>query len=322
MRAPEFSHTLLCEAALSLPSEEVRDNIRVIRRGNRLTLHWHALKWNGPHDLCVESVAHAVPFYRGRLTSDRTIVILFHLHQRLLFQELNALQAALVSILERTLRYRTAHFVAISESTRRDAIDVLGITAPISVVTPGVDTSRFSPARKDDPATFLYLGMLKRYKRVDHIIEAFKKVGRHSVLKIAGSGYDRSRLEKIADKRGDILFLGHVTEGKRAELLQQATANILASTNEGFGLTILEAAASGTPTVAYDAGPVRESIQDGLTGALARDGDVSDLARAMAQSIDHPEWGINARETSLIRTWDETGEKFSNLVRSVCSMRD
>jgi glycosyltransferase involved in cell wall biosynthesis len=316
LRAPEFAHTFLCEAAPGLAREEIIDGVRVVRRGNRWTFHLEALRWDEPRDVCIESVAHAVPFYRGRLTRDRTIVVLFHLHQRVVVTETGFLEATVVRLLEGTLRFRSAAFVAISQATREQALRDLGLNAEISVIPPGVDTAYFHPGEKKRPPQLLYLGMLKRYKRVDHVIRAFKALKTDASLLIAGIGYDDARLKSIAGPDARIRFAGHVSEDEKAELLRSASANIMASTTEGFGLTLLEAAASGTPSVAYDVGPAREGIQDGRTGALAKDGDVVDLARAISDALSHSEWGPQAREYSFGFSWENSARRLAEVIRS------
>jgi glycosyltransferase involved in cell wall biosynthesis len=317
MCAPEFEHTVLCEEVQGQPAEFTEGNIKIVRRGGRWTLNGFALAWRDPYDVCIESVAHAVPYFRGLLDPQRTIELLFHVHQSVVGGELGPFSRILVRGLEHSLRFQNARFAAISESTRNAAISVLKVKCPIRVIAPGVDCAKFSPGKKPAGPAFLYIGMLKKYKRVDHVIQALRYAGRDASLVIAGTGYDLPRLKSIAGSSPRIRFVGRVSEEEKIGLLRAATANVIASTEEGFGLSSLEAAACGTPTVAYDIGPLRESIVDGIAGRLVPNGDVRALGEAMGESMDHPEWGIAARGLALEHTWEASAQKFSDLVRSV-----
>ena len=92
-------------------------------------------------------------------------------------------------------------------------------------------------------------------------------------LEIAGDGEHRTEIEREIERRGlgdRVRLHGHVDERRKAELLAGAWVNVTASSNEGWCLTVMEAAACGTPSVAIAEGGLRESIVDGETGLLAR----------------------------------------------------
>ncbi|HYA70380.1 MAG TPA: glycosyltransferase, partial [Thermoplasmata archaeon] len=95
---------------------------------------------------------------------------------------------------------------------------------------------------------------------------------------------------------------------------QEATANVIASQAEGFGLTVLEAGAVGTPTVAVDLPVFRELIRDRASGVLVPQDDASALADALRWVCDHPELREGARTVAVQYPWDATAQRFVGLV--------
>ena len=160
----------------------------------------------------------------------------------------------------------------------------------IRVIYPGVDHDRFAPDPSVAPfpePTFVYVGRLKRYKGVDVLLDALRRVRAAGVparLLVAGRGDDRARLERVARERGvepAVRFLGFVAEKVKVRLLRRAWANLYPSPKEGWGITNVEAAACGTPSVASDSPGLRESVRDGVSGFLAPHGDAGAWAERL-----------------------------------------
>jgi glycosyltransferase involved in cell wall biosynthesis len=188
----------------------------------------------------------------------------------------------------------------------------------IRVIHPGIDSTCYTPAAGLDrtPApTFLYVGRLKRYKGVEVALRALAAVRQQLddvTLDIAGSGDDRHRLEGMARRLGiadAVRFHGLVTESKKRELFQAAWANILPSPKEGWGLTVMEAAACGTPSLASDSPGLRDSVRDGLTGFLVPHGNAEALARRMLEFAEDrslvTRLGAAARAHAKAWSWDD-----------------
>ncbi|MEK9136607.1 MAG: glycosyltransferase family 4 protein, partial [Bacteroidota bacterium] len=124
----------------------------------------------------------------------------------------------------------------------------------------------------------------KRYKSVDHLLQALpevvKQVPEVKVL-IVGEGDDRLRLEQTSKDiglSGVVEFTGFVPEQKKIELLQQMWFKVTTSSKEGWGLTVLEANACGTPVIASNVQGLRDAVKDNETGLLYTYGNVNDLA--------------------------------------------
>jgi glycosyltransferase involved in cell wall biosynthesis len=163
----------------------------------------------------------------------------------------------------------------------------------------------------------VYLGRLKRYKRVDLIIRAFAEVNISGArLEIAGAGDERAELERLAaslDLSGRVGFLGRISEVEKLALLRRAWSLVFTSPKEGWGITNLEAAACGTPVVASNSPGIRESVKDGETGYLVPHGDVPALARAMQRIGTAPDMvktlGSAARRFAESFTWERAAHE-------------
>jgi len=281
----------------------VVDGIHVTRIGGR---HSFALRARGAvrqalretaFDVVVEDI-NKVPLFLPTLTWLPFVAIVPHLFGTTAFAEASMLMASVVWAAERPIPwvYQNAEFHAISESTRDDLVR-RGVSAEhIVVIHPGVDATAYRPdaatPRADRP-TFLYLGRLKRYKGVEFAIRAVAvaRTARPDItLDICGQGDDRPRLERLAIEHrvsDAVRFLGYVSEGEKRRLLRRAWAVVFPSPKEGWGITNVEAAASGTPALASDSPGLRESVQDGVTGYLVPHGDVPALAdRMLALAAD------------------------------------
>lgn len=130
------------------------------------------------------------------------------------------------------------------------------------VIYPPVEINKFSP-NKEIGGYFLAGGRLVAYKRLDIAVKAFNRLG--WPLKIFGAGPELSYLQNIA--KPNIQFLGCVSDEEKSTLMSKARAFIHPQ-NEDFGLTPIEAMASGRPVIAFRGGGAMETVLDGETGTL------------------------------------------------------
>ena len=139
------------------------------------------------------------------------------------------------------------------------------------LVYPPVETEKFSVTdiskQKIEEKYFLIGCRLAPYKRVDLVIKAFKELASdpNYRLKIFGDGVDEERLKKLATGCNNIEFLGRVSEEEKAKLYSEAQAFINPQ-EEDFGITIIEAMASGRPVLALRRGGATETVIEGKTG--------------------------------------------------------
>ncbi len=173
---------------------------------------------------------------------------------------------------------RVTQFVGISETVRERIVQCYQQDA--IVIHPPVDVDRFqiSPTRGD---FFLVLSRLVPYKRIDLAVQAFNQLG--LPLVIAGDGRDRARLEAMA--KPNVRFVGRPSDAAACELLAQCRALIFPG-EEDFGLTPLEANASGRPAIAFAGGGARETIRPGVNGEFFSAPTAACLAETIARFDD------------------------------------
>ena len=217
--------TLLCGGWPHCPPRTTLDGMEIIRVGTRYTFPSRARAFfrreltGRRFDLMVEDI-NKVPLYTPRWGGPPVVALVPHLFGGTAFQELAAPLAAAVWLAERPLGrvYRGVPFEAISASTAADLAERGIPRSAVEVIYPGVDTVTYTPcASERAPApVFAYLGRLKRYKGVHHVIHAFAAMGHgDALLEIAGAGDYRPALERLAaslDLGQRVRFLGRVSE--------------------------------------------------------------------------------------------------------------
>ena len=328
-RLAKWGHTvdLLASGWPGAAPEAELDGMRVHRVGSRNSFALKArgavrrLLAAGGYDIVVEDV-NKLPLFLPQLTRLPFCAIVPHLFGETAFQEAAWPAATVVWLAERPLAraYARAGFHAISESTRDDLVARGVRPERVRVIHPGVDSVRFTPdpgARAAAPA-FLYVGRLKRYKGVDTALQALAVARRTRPdlrLDIAGSGDHRPAQEGLARSLGladSVTFHGFVTEAEKIQLLRAAWANVFPSPKEGWGITVVEAGACGTPSLASDSPGLRDSVRDGETGFLVPHGDAEALAARMLALAADPSLvqrlGAGGRAFAEAHTWERSAE--------------
>jgi glycosyltransferase involved in cell wall biosynthesis len=269
-------------------------------------------------DVLVEDV-NKLPLFLPVGTDLPFCAIVPHLFGETAFDEAPWPVAATVWLAERPLplAYRRAAFHAISESTRDDLVARGVGRERVRVIHPGVDSVRFTPdprARRAAAPRFLYVGRLKRYKGIGLAVRALAAARRHRPdlsLDVAGTGDYRAELERLCADLGvsrAVTFHGFVSEAEKLALLRGAWANVFTSPKEGWGITVVEAAACGTPSLASDSPGLRDSVRHGETGYLVPHGDVDALAQRMLELAGDPSLvsrlGAAARCFAECHSWE------------------
>lgn len=319
---------LVCSGWAGAAPRATLQGIEVERHGGRRTFTLlgrgairRALAARRP-DILVEDV-NKLPLFTPSLWHGPHATIIPHLFGSTAFREVDPVQASIVWAAERPLpwAYRRSAFHVISESTRDDLVARGLDPRRITVIHPGIDPGWFVPApgvRRTPAPSFLYLGRLKRYKGVEVAIRALA-LGRQRradlTLDIAGTGDDRARLERLTVELGlrdAVRFHGFVTEERKRELLRSTWANLFPSPKEGWGITNVEAAACGTPSLASDSPGLRDSVRHGETGYLLPHGDAAAFAERLLAFAADPalveRLGAQGRRFAEALTWDRTAE--------------
>jgi glycosyltransferase involved in cell wall biosynthesis/O-antigen/teichoic acid export membrane protein len=302
------------------PAYERHGALTIHRCGGRSTVFprtiWRQLRGLVPDADFVLEVINGITFLTPLWLHTPRVALVHHIHRDHYAAELGRPGKVAAFALETApLRwlYRDTRFIAVSHATADD-VAAHGIPrAGIVVNHNGVETDAFWPGRKADDPMLLFLGRLKRYKRVELILDAVARLpsGR---LHIAGDGDHRKAIEERIAEYGlqkRVTLHGAVDEPTKLRLLQSAWVNLSASVCEGWGLTVTEAAACGTPTVAIATGGLHESIVDGETGLLVD--DTAGMARAVEGLLEDEPRRRRMGEAALHRarglTWDRTARR-------------
>ena len=309
-----------------LPEHEVMDGVTVRRMGGRFSVYLHAawfLTWHGSDYDEILDVSNGIPFFTPLFTPRPSALLIHHVHDRQWFTEFRQPMSSVGWFLERyvvPLVYRHRPVIAVSPTTRDalvrtgfdgDRISVIynGVSAPDPGLEP--ETGGRQPAAVP---TICYVGRLKRYKRLERLIDAYAAL-RSSVpgvrLEIVGDGDARPALEDYATSvgvSGGVTFRGFVDETTKATVLASATVFATPSMHEGWGLSVIEANQRGCPAVAYDVPGLSAAIVNGETGLLAADdhGFREALRRVLVDPDVRAELSDGARDWAARFDWETT----------------
>jgi len=187
----------------------------------------------------------------------------------------------------------TAVSESLAEATRRLFCLEAGPDCDIQVIPNFVDLERFHPgagngARAGGPPLAVHVSNFRAVKRVPWLVRAFARAteGADARLMLVGDGPDQAQTARLVDEleiEDRVSFLG--MRDALPELLAPADVFLLASSEESFGLSALEAMACGVPVVATAVGGVPEVVLDGKTGLLARADDPEGYATNLRELL-------------------------------------
>jgi glycosyltransferase involved in cell wall biosynthesis len=202
--------------------------------------------------------------------------------------------------------------IAPSEVVRKQAIERFRLRPDRIVTVPEAAPSWLGPASKRSMGTpyFLFVGTLEPRKNIPLMIEAWRQVRRKHAVDLVIAGRRRQDFAEIADEPG-LRLVGEVRDDELAALYSGALAFVYPSLYEGFGLPVLEAMQCGAAVIASHA--VSEAAGD---AAIFADSAV-ELARAMLQAVERPEWLAGWRERSLSRARTFSWERTARLTHEV-----
>ncbi len=317
------------------PSVERRPNLTVYRVGSRISVFprtlLRGLAGRVPSADVTLEIINGICWMTPIWLKGPRVSLIHHVHQSMYVDEMGQFGRVAAQALEtiplRSL-YRRSHFLVVSEATKDEVARTHRIpSSAIDVVYPGVDSEFFQPGAKSDQPTMVFLGRLKAYKRVETLFDVVSAVD-GLTLDVVGDGDHGPDLKAEVVARGlddRVRFHGHVNDEAKRALLSRSWLAATASAAEGWSSATLEAAASGTPTVAHPVGGLKESIVDGQTGLHAETlGDfvaaakrlvddeplrtrISVQARARAESLS---WALSARRTlDVLKTAADRGAR-------------
>ena len=342
--AAGYDATVFCAAHSDAPPNETTETgIRFVRRGGRRSVYLRAaftylggLLRLGPlapgrlgrPDVVVD-VGNGLPFLSPLYARRPVIALVHHVHREQWPVVLPGFQGRLGWWIESKVAprlYRHCQYVTVSHATRAELAGLGVDPARASVIHNGSPEVPARPVTRSHNPLLVVLGRLVPHKQVEvalHTVAALAEEFPALELVVAGKGWWEQRLREIAVDLGiseRVRFAGFVTEAEKHPLLGSAWLALTPSLKEGWGLTIVEAGACGTPTVAFrSAGGVNESLVDGKTGLLADDEDdfVAQVRTLLTDDSLRQAMAEAAQSHAARFTWAAAGKLFAALVDSV-----
>ena len=231
--------------------------------------------------------------------------------------------------------YRKDTIVTPSKSSKEQILRLGFRRNKVNTVYDGVG-SEFLKAKVGNKKgnTIVCLGKLRRYKRFDHALLAFKSIlngpDNDYKLIIAGkvSEIDRSYLEWLVNFarrlniQNNVEFKVNISDDEKLKLLEESRLLVQPSPVEGFSIVVAEANRCGTPVVVSDGVP-SDVVVDKLNGLVYPYGDIQDFSAKMSKLLEDPllwrSMSKNAYEWSQQFTWQNSVLEFQKLLQSICS---
>ncbi|GAA2153084.1 glycosyltransferase family 4 protein [Nocardioides koreensis] len=324
--------TVFSAAYAGAAPDEVVDGVRYVRRGSKLTVYLQgmrllALRRFGRVDAVVD-VQNGLPFFSALVTRRPVIVLVHHVHREqwpVVYPGATGRVGWWIESRFAPYLYRRKQYVVVSRATR-DELRGLGVHGPrVAVVHNGTDPVVTVDARKTANPSICVVGRLVPHKQVEHAVDAVLALRPEFPdlrLRIVGSGWWDAELRRYVQERGGcdaVVFEGHVTEVRKQEIYEESWVMALPSVKEGWGLVVGEAAAHGTPTVAYSgAGGTRESIVHGVSGVLVETAEefTAAIRDLLADAERRRELADGARRHSVRFSWGHSQSAFAHVVAS------
>ncbi len=228
---------------------------------------------------------------------------------------------ALYALAHRFAARRARRLITLTAAARDECVAQLGLPASkFVVVPPGHTPSLVPPTELASEPFLLYVGINKPHKNLPALVEAYAALGRGAPpLRLAGPLDPRYPQARQAAERaglGDrVRFLGRVPEAELGRLYRQATLLVLPSLAEGFGFTVLEAMAGGTPVACSDLPVLREVAGEAALYFDPR--QPATITAALDQALRQPELRAALRQRGLARAGEFTWQRAAQATLAV-----
>jgi glycosyltransferase involved in cell wall biosynthesis len=313
---------------------ERRDGIEIIRLGGRFTVYPLVLGWMLGHRRSVDVVLdcqNGIPFFTPLALPRRVpvVCVMHHVHTAQFGVHFPAWMAWAGRVLEgpvSRLAYRGQACVAVSPSTVDAMRDRLRWTGHIYLIPngapapepPAPEPPAPEPAAHPEPATgpaavttdLVWVGRLVAHKRAELILPVAE---RGFTIDVIGRG------PAALPESAGVHLHGFLPEQEKQAIVARSLLHLNTSQGEGWGLCVLEAAALGVPTVAYDVEGLRDAVRDGQTGWLVRDGEqLADVVERAAKELADParrgQVAAACRDWAAQLGWDRSTARMAELV--------
>lgn len=328
--------SIICgqDAEKNLPFFEEIQGIKIYRKGGRYSLYawaiwYYLMHFRNKVDVVID-VENGIPFFTPLFCRVPKISYVYHIHGKQFFYEFPAPFNHIGYIIERyifPLLYKQIPIIAISETTKKQLINIGFDKNKITVVYCGMNGLRHitkTPTKKFSNPTILYLGRIKRYKRVDLLIkilpEIIKKVPNTRLI-IAGWGTQASSVVDLAMKsslRRKITVMGPVSNEEKRTLLSKSWVFVNPSIGEGWSIAVIESNLYGTPAIGFNVPGLAESIRHDKTGLLAQDEKelTQEICEILTNNNLRERLSKNAGEWANSFSWDKSAKKILQILEN------
>lgn len=276
--------------------DETIEGVQIKRRGGFITKHLllplQYILHENKHCTHIIDSENGIPFFTPLFSRKKIFLLIHHVHQDIFKKQLKPGLSYFACFLENRvmpLIYKNKRVFVVSPSTKKEVIDLGFKEENIDIIYNTIDTNKYTPGRKPNYPIFAYLGRLTKQKNIETFIDAIpyiKKEFLNARFIIAGEGPHLKEIKKYSNDL-DINFLGFISEEEKIKLLQESYALIQPSEKEGWGITIIEANACGTPCVASDVYGLKDSVKNGINGYLFEFNNPKDLVLKILKIRDN-----------------------------------
>jgi len=318
---------LLTSAYPLAKSNEVIDGLAITRSGGKRSVYLASAyqflaKYSHSYDVIVDQI-NSIPFMTPLYCGTPIVPFVFQVTGEIYRQMLPAMVSPFAIALEpRLLRlYSKRPTIVLSQSTKRELISIGFEPDQILVCPPGVDHENLVVGKKTRNPSVLYLNRFAKYKNPDHVVISFKKIldaVPDSKLTMAGARTpdeirSMQKLVSSLDLQKSVEILPFVGGEPKITLLQESWIHVLPSTKEGWGISILEAASCGTPTVGYNVAGICDAVRHMETGLLVQNGNVESLTNGIIRILSDPKLraSLSAGAANFAKgfTWESTANR-------------
>ncbi len=314
--------TMRTSAAVGQPPDARRAGYTVSRRAGRYGVFPRSAMAEiggrlGPCDALIE-IWNGMPFMSPIWWRKPRVIWLHHVHGPMWGMSLPAPIAKLGVALEERVAprfYRHQPIVTLSPSSYDELVDDLGFSSErVRVIPPGLNPY-FTPGGDRSPTPLVVavgrLVPVKDFPRLVRVMAAARESVPDAELVIVGEGYERDRIQATIDECGGgswVTLAGRVSDEELRDLYRRAWLAASVSVREGWGMTLTEAAACGTPAVATDISGHADAVARDRSGLLRHDD--AGLSAAIASVLTDAKLRAELQAGALARagelTWEQT----------------
>jgi len=307
------------------------DGITVVRMGGRFTVYPLALGWllaRRRYFHAVLDCQNGIPFFTPWVLPRRVPVlcVVHHVHTAQFGVHFPRWLAVAGRVLEGPVArrtYRRHACVAVSPSTVTAMRERLRWTGDIYLVPNGAPAPGGEAPAGAAGRSLAWVGRLVAHKRAELILPVAQRLaGTGCTIDVVGRGPAAPSLASAigaAGLDGVIRLRGFLPEARKRQIVAGSLLHLNTSQGEGWGLCVLEAAALGVPTVAFDVDGLRDAIWDGKTGWLVRSGEtIEDVTERAVKELADParrrDIAAACRRWAATLTWDRSAARMAELI--------